>query len=82
MHKASYYACELNDSGRSAQYRSKSFIMTDSRCLRHKASYYACELNDSGRSAQYRSKSFIMTDSRCLRRFQWSWRMVQIFEAK
>ena len=29
MHEASYYAYEVNDSGRSAQYRPKSFIMTD-----------------------------------------------------
>ena len=34
MHEASYYAYELNDSGRSAQYRPKSFIMMDSQCLR------------------------------------------------
>ena len=48
----------------------------------HEASYHTYGLNDSGRSAQYQPKSFIMTDSRCLRRFQWSWRIAQIFEAK
>ena len=40
----------------------------------------AYELNDSGRNAQYQPKSFIMMDSQCLCRFQWSWRIAQIFE--
>ena len=35
VYEGYYYAYKSSNSGRSAQYRPKSSIMTDSRCLRH-----------------------------------------------